>query len=184
MISTSQASLVHASPPAYPDGKGESVACRPMEAPRLIGVVICSCSLTVNPLDIVAVNVLERATSMEHAIEDAENKRRQVESEVVNLTSRLEESHNIWAQALVELFACNSDSKISVDAISLISKQSNPRFASLDDFMVCPAPRYTLVDSFLPLPYDPQRAVTPNRQPSPLICRAAHIDWYIGQTEA
>ncbi|KAH0038685.1 hypothetical protein KCU78_g1440, partial [Aureobasidium melanogenum] len=102
----------------------------------------------------------DKASSVENAVKYAENKRQQAESVVVGLTTQLENSQNIWAQALVELLASNSGSEISVDAISLILKQSDPRFASLDDFKVCPAPRYTLADSFLPLPYEPERAVT------------------------
>lgn len=102
----------------------------------------------------------------------------------MSLTCRLEKPHNIWAQALVELLASNSGSEISVDAISLILKQSDPRFASLDDFKVRLAPSYTLADSVLPFPYDPQRAVAPNFQPSPLMWRAVHNDGYIGIAEA
>lgn len=103
---------------------------------------------------------LGKVASVESAIKDAEAHREQAESEVAELTIRLANSQNSWGQALVELLASNSGSEISLDAMSLILKQTDTRFASLEDFEVCPTSRYTLADSYLPLPYDPERAVT------------------------
>ncbi|KAG9526622.1 hypothetical protein KCU93_g5389, partial [Aureobasidium melanogenum] len=76
----------------------------------------------------------DKATSVESAVKDAENKRQQAELEVMGLITQLENSQNLWARALIELLASNLGSEISVNAISLILKQSDPCFTSLDDF--------------------------------------------------
>ncbi|KAH0281780.1 hypothetical protein KCU91_g13, partial [Aureobasidium melanogenum] len=118
-------------------------------------------------------------------------KREQAESEVVNLTT------------LVELLASNSGSKILAYAISLILKQSDPRFASLVDFkravtmleLLKVAHNMSLLLSDAPhddlgflLWLDSSvltgHAVTSDSQSSPIICGAVHIDWYNGKTEA
>ncbi|KAH0374124.1 hypothetical protein KCU65_g303, partial [Aureobasidium melanogenum] len=264
MISTSQAPFFHAFPPAYPDGKDEFDARRPIEATSIdwLGhLLVHSGRQFARHTDwmFVAVNVLDKATSVDDAqvenltteaddlkgelgverdnsaalqteldrvasveitVKDAENKREQAESEVVNLTSRLEKSHDVWMEALVELLASNSfclvhstrrclehrvlQFALSVDgpasrtmqhdpranpqpsfevalvafrrwdhsgagdlAISLIHLENNireaaghPRFASLGNTKVFPAPPCTLADIFLPLSYDSKRAVT------------------------